>query len=130
MKRHLLIITFIAGSASVSAGSLTFSQGGKSKEEYKNHRCVDGIFAAGALKAQLTSEEVCRYGKQGCSSIEVKEKLTAYCGLPTLSECFEKKSWLAIDQILGVSLREEPGLITYGLKKGSVHERKTCAFWG
>lgn len=129
MYRNALMIFFTTVSFSIAANSLVFSKGLKAKENYKHHKCIEGVFAAHALKAPLTSDEICRYGKEGCSSIVVKDKMTAYCELTLLSECFEKKSWLAIDQILSVKLTMEPGLVTYGLKKTSVDAGKTCAYW-
>lgn len=129
MYRNALIILFTTVSFSIAASTLVFSKGSKAKENYKYHKCIEGVFAAHALKAPLTSDEICRYGKEGCSSIVVKDKMTAYCELTLLSECFEKKSWLAIDQILSVKLTVEPGLITYGLNKTSVNPGKTCAYW-
>lgn len=129
MTRILLIFLLTAFAVPSWAGSLTFSKGTKSKGEYRNHKCIDGVFAVRALKAKLTSDEICKYGKEGCSSISVTDKMAVYCEFSNLSECFEQKSWLSIDQIIGVKLKEEPGLITYGLKKGSAHEGKTCAFW-
>ena len=127
--RLLLAFFLIVFSVCGLAASVTFSNGKKSKDEYAHHKCVDGVFAVRALKAKLTSAEICQYGKQGCSSISLQDKMTVYCELSTLGECFEKKSWLAIDHILGIKLAQKPGLITYGLKKGSAHEGKTCAFW-
>jgi len=129
MSRILLMFLLTAFAVPGLAQTLTFSKGTKSKDEYKSHKCVDGVFAVRALKAELTSDEICKYGKEGCSSINVTDKMTVYCQFGKLSECFEQKSWLSIDQILGVKIKEEPGLITYGLKKGSTHEGKTCAFW-
>lgn len=114
---------------SIQAGTVTFSRGSKSAEEYKNHKCIQGTVLAGSLQAQLTPDELCRYGKMGCSSLEGKSKITAYCEFPNLSQCFEKKAWFSIDQHLGVKLTKAPGLVTYGLKKGSVREGKTCAYW-
>lgn len=120
----LMILTF-----TVSAGSLTFSNSNKAKHEYKHNKCIDGVSTVSALKAKLTLSEICKYGKNGCSSMNSQSKVSAYCEHDTLSKCFESKSWQTIDQILNVELQKAPGLITYGLKTGSEHEGKTCAFW-
>mgnify|MGYP006939815699 CR=1 FL=1 len=106
-----------------------FSKGSKAKNEYKSSKCVVGTFAATSLRAKLTVNEVCKYGKKGCPSIKSRKKIDAYCGYETLSECFNNNAWFSIDQILDVSLRKEPGLITYGLSKKSKNVNKTCAFW-
>lgn len=128
MKYVVLMVVIIVSINSYAAG-FSFSSGKKKKSEYLYSECVEGTFAVKATKANLTANEFCNYGKKGCSSIKSDKKLTGYCAYETLSECFNKKAWLSIDQILGISLSKPPGLTTYGLKAGSKHEGKTCVFW-
>jgi hypothetical protein len=129
MKGLITLMLLMVFSISGVAGTLTFSKGSKSKKEYKSSKCIAGTFAVTSLKAKLTIDEVCRYGKKGCPSIKSKNKIYAYCGDETLSECFNNKSWLSMDQILDVSLIKEPGFITYGLNKNSKDANKTCGYW-
>jgi hypothetical protein len=129
MKGLITLMLLMVFSISGVAGTLTFSKGSKSKKEYESSKCIAGTFAVTSLKAKLTIDEVCRYGKKGCPSIKSKNKIYAYCGDETLSECFNNKSWLSMDQILDVSLIKEPGFITYGLNKNSKDANKTCGYW-
>lgn len=129
MRKIMAALVLIT--ASLPAFSdFTISSGSKKPDEYKNHKCIESTALANFLKAELTPDEICRYGKSGCSSIKTgKPKMIAYCEHSTLSQCFERKAWVTIDQALGVKLTFEPGLITYGLNNKSTNAGKTCAYW-
>jgi len=129
MVRKLLVVYISIMIGSVEAGSVTFNKRNKPADDYKHHKCINGSDALKALTAKLSVREICEYGKMGCSSMRTKSKLKAYCDLDLLSECFNKKRWVTIDQILGEKLEAEPGLVTYGANKSSKNYKKTCAYW-
>ena len=131
MKLRSLYILAAAFISTEAISEVIFSTGKPqlTKQDYKYHECVDGINAIKSQKANLSFKELCKYGEFGCPSISKKEKFKAYCYSSELSECFEKKKWATLNQILRISDEIEPGLVTYGLKKGDPNEGKTCAYW-
>lgn len=124
------IILFFLSNVAIS-GQETFAFGKQrlNKEDYKYHKCIENIFAAKSLKAKLTYQEICKYGKQGCPKLHKKEKSSAFCGYENLSQCFENKDWISFHQLMEIPENIKPGLVTYGMKKGSPTENKTCAYW-
>lgn len=124
-----VVVLFILFSNTTFAGGLFSNSMKKTLEEYTYSKCVNNVHTVTMLKAKLTTDEVCRYGKYGCSSIQATDKILAYCSLNTLSQCFEKKAWKTIDQILNFPITKVPGAVSYGLNKEGIHKGQTCMFW-
>jgi hypothetical protein len=50
---------------------------------------------------KLTAKEICKYSNS-CLDVPKNEKMTMYCDMPNLSECFENRQWLGVHDYLGV----------------------------
>lgn len=68
----------------------------KKNEEYNHVSCMQG---KAEHSAQLTYEEICKYGQE-CP--RAKQKQLAYCRETLLSQCFTKKAWLTSNNFFGL----------------------------
>ena len=96
------------------------------KDSFKYSKCNN---APTGLSAQLTYDELCRYGT-GCPAVKKQTKYDSYCSRENLSQCFEDKAWQSANEVVGLSPEIKIGLFSQdiAINKGVV-SGKSCAYY-
>ena len=97
------------------------------KEDFRKRKCIEG---GTKITEKLTYKEICKYSSKGCPNTQANSKIMMYCQENNLSECFENKSWLTKNQLVGLPENIDIGYMTRGLSviKGAMTD-KTCAYY-
>jgi len=128
MKIVILFLTLFYTSTTLASDIFgPFGNKRVTKEDFNKRKCIK---SSTKIKERLSYQEICKYGANGCLKIKPQDKQLMYCQENLLSKCFENKSWVTSNQLVGLPEHIKIGLFTQGLSfaKGAM-TGQTCAYY-
>lgn len=84
----------------------TYAKQNQSTKTKNTEKCIDSSQRP-KHNAELSYNNLCKYGKEGCAEVTKSNSIKVYCDSDKISSCFSDKEWLTLNQYVGISDKYE-----------------------